>query len=165
MYKQIIAYPNYSISEMGIVCNNKTGHTLKAVDNGKGYKVVKLFNEHRPNGRLCLVHRLVLSTFNPLPVQDLDSLEVTTSLDVNHIDGDKANNILANLEWVTKSENTRHAHLTGLFKNKLTIDQVKEIKRLKEETERDTQQYIADMYGVSRSIIGKIWNNKLYDYV
>lgn len=152
----IPAYPNYEVSHNGTVRNIKTGNNLKWVDNGKGYKVVKLYNDSRPQGRLCLVHRLVLSTW--LPTDDF-------SLDVNHIDGNKSNNCVVNLQWVTKSENTRHAHITGLFKNKLTIDQIKEIKQIKLQIERETQQQIADKYGISRSIVGKIWSGDLYDYV
>lgn len=157
-FKTISAYPNYQISIEGRVRSKKKGHILKWVDNGKGYKTVKLYNESKPLGRLCLVHRLVLSTYMPVD---------NPNLDVNHKDGIKAHNHLNNLEWVTKSENTRHAHLTGLFnsRNKLTIKQVKEIKELVAEEFRDTYSKIASKYGVKASIINKIALGQLYGYV
>lgn len=49
------------------------------------------------------VHRLVMMAFNPI-----DNME---NLEVNHIDGNKANNKLSNLEWCTTSENQKHAFL------------------------------------------------------
>lgn len=54
------------------------------------------------------VHRLVLSAFSPNP--DPETLRV-----INHMDGDKQNNVLGNLEWTTYRENSRHAVATGLY--------------------------------------------------
>ena len=151
MYKQIPHYPNYEVNDLGNVRNTKTGHNMKWVDNGKGYQSVKLYNEHTPKGRMCLVHRLVLSTFNP----------VGSMYDVNHIDGNKSNNSLSNLEWVTKSQNTIHAHQTGLFKNKLNIADVKEIKYGRSLSAKE----YSEKYGVQSSIIYKIWTGYLYKYI
>lgn len=154
MFKEIPAYPNYEVSTLGIIRNKSTGNNMKWVDNGKGYKMVKLYNSHKPKGRLCLVHRLVMSTYNPL-----DSM-----MDVNHIDGNKANNDLNNLEWVTKSENTIHAHKTGLFINKLSIEDVVNIKQLLKEKELSLSE-IGRRFNVRHSTIWKIANGVLYDYI
>lgn len=54
-----------------------------------------------------LVHRLVAQEFLENP---------TEKEQVNHIDGNKSNNYLSNLEWVTRSENVKHAYLIGLKK-------------------------------------------------
>ena len=52
------------------------------------------------------VHRFIMYFFNP--VENMENLQV------NHIDGDKKNNNLDNLEWCTPSENLKHAFRTGL---------------------------------------------------
>ena len=158
IFKEIPHYPNYEVSALGVVRNAKKGNTLKWVDNGKGYKMVKLYNSSKPTGRLCLIHRVVLSTFDPMGRSDLD---------VNHIDGDKSNNRLTNLEWTTKSNNTRHAHMTGLFngRNKLTIEQVREIKvRLRQEN-RESYSKISRDYNVLPWNIIQIARGKLWGYV
>jgi hypothetical protein len=68
------------------------------------------------------VHRLVTVTFlGPAP----DGYEV------NHRDGHKRNNALDNLEYLTPEENRRHARQLGLFKSKLSQQQVREIRLLR----------------------------------
>ena len=71
----------------------------------KGYERVNLSKRGAVKHRF--VHRLVAETFIPVP----DSSE---PLQVNHIDGNKRNNSISNLEWVTARENTLHAFRTGL---------------------------------------------------
>lgn len=78
---------------------------LKPKKDTKGYLQVSFnVNGLKSNHR---IHRLVAETFIGKPKGKLIS--------VNHIDGVKTNNNLANLEWVTYSENTKKGHELGLF--------------------------------------------------
>ena len=74
------------------------------------YKFVCLRKDGKNKNRL--VHRLVAEAFIPNP---------GNCSDVNHIDGNKQNNNLNNLEWCTRSENLKHAVTIGLVKNQCKI--------------------------------------------
>ena len=60
------------------------------------------------------VHRLVLEAWGEVP-EHLRNIDIK-KLEGNHIDGDKTNNDISNLEWVTTSENIKHAYRIGLNK-------------------------------------------------
>ena len=96
--------PKYEISVQGEIRNAKTKRVLKAQSNGTGYLRIKIA------GSSYNMHRLVAETFIP----NLNALP-----QVNHIDGCKTNNSVANLEWVTQSENIKHAFKTGVMKSNL----------------------------------------------
>ena len=107
------------------------------------------------------VHRLVLMAFAPI--------ENMYKLEVNHIDGNKKNNSLSNLEWVTSSENKFHAFATGLNKprrgersnfSKLTQNKIELIFKLR--AEGWTQKRIAEKIGCTRSNISYILNKKTW---
>ena len=68
-----------------------------------GYSRVHLRTETTNMNKL--IHRLVAETFIPNPLNKPQ---------INHIDGNKKNNCVSNLEWATQSENMQHAFRTGL---------------------------------------------------
>lgn len=126
-----------------------------------GYCTVALQREGKV--KRCKVHRLVLSTF--------DNCE--SDLQVNHIDGNKLNNCLNNLEWVTSSENIKHAYSIGLktqsgSKNngsKLTEEQVIQMCDFFKHTTLTNKQ-IADMFDIkSDETIRKIRKRKAWTHV
>ena len=103
-FRSIRSNPKYSISSNGRVVNSRNKE--KALqDTTDGYLKVDLYdNGDRITKR---VHRLVAEAFIPNP---------DNKPDINHKDGNKQNNAVDNLEWVTKSENMQHAYQTGLAK-------------------------------------------------
>ena len=94
---------HYSISSEGRVRNDET-NKMKSIDaTSDGYHKVDLYsNGKRTSVR---VHRLVAEAFIPNP-NELPQ--------INHIDGNKENNNVKNLEWVNNSQNMIHAYRTGL---------------------------------------------------
>lgn len=103
IWKDIKGYEGiYQVSNLGKVksLNYKRGKhekEIKQVLNSRGYLEVGLFNGKVKTHR---VHRLVAQTFIPNP-ENKD--------EVNHIDGNKKNNTVNNLEWNTSKENIHHA--------------------------------------------------------
>jgi hypothetical protein len=71
-------------------------------DNGKGYRVLELYKDSKRYFKK--VHRLVAEAFIPNP---------ENKPEVNHIDTDKTNNCVTNLEWVTGKENSKHIYDAG----------------------------------------------------
>ena len=103
IWKDIEGYEGYyQISSMGNVKNVKTNKLLLGDVNRVGYKRVILYS---PVKKRFFVHRLVAYHF-------VDGYQ--DDLVVNHKDGNKINNCVDNLEWVTRSENDIHAFKLGL---------------------------------------------------
>ena len=94
----------YEVSNKGRIKNSTTGKILKGDKNNCGYCRISFYDKSRKER--VFIHRLVLMTFSPV-----DNME---NLQVNHIDGNKENNSLENLEWVTQIENEMHAIKLGL---------------------------------------------------
>lgn len=153
---------SYLACDTGKIYSIKRDIFLKHQYDRTGYHRVKFLINGKE--KWFLVHRLILITYKGL---DLNRKFV------NHMDGDKNNNNLSNLEWVTASENKKHAFRTGLtsFKDgkspscKLTIAQVITIKKelIKNSHYRNIVK-LANKYGVTNSSIyniklGKTWPN------
>lgn len=99
-WKDIKGYEdNYQINEKGEVRHKVKGNILKQGIGKVGYPVVSLWKNNK--GKTHSVHRLLAEHFIPNP---------ENKREVNHKDGVKHNNNLNNLEWVTPSENLKHAH-------------------------------------------------------
>jgi len=94
----------YSVSSDGRVFSIRTGRILKAAVSARGYRAVCLW-DGRGRQRVRPIHCLVAEAF----LGDRPHGFV-----VNHKDGDKLNNAVANLEFCTVAENVRHAFLHGL---------------------------------------------------
>jgi hypothetical protein len=123
----------------------KAGFILKSHITGSGYPFVGLYDRETGRTHSTLVHNIVTAAFlGPKP----------TGLQVNHIDGNKQNPALPNLEYVTAGDNQRHAFCLGLMKKSLNPTLVREI-RLYEG--RISSRAAAAIFGVSPATIQYIW--------
>lgn len=102
MFKSVPGFLNYSIDETGRVKNGERFITTGTFNTG--YARVALYKDGKAWSKS--VHRLVAEAFLPNP---------ENKPQVNHKDGNKLNNNVDNLEWVTGSENIQHALRTGLL--------------------------------------------------
>ena len=129
--KQIPGFPNYTICKDGIII----GKAEKKQTLGKnGYRYVTLYSNNQ--SKKLYIHRLLAELYIPNP---------ECKRTVNHIDGNKQNNCLTNLEWHTDSENIKHAYDNGLNHGSKITDSDREIM-YNRFMNGDSMQLISDSY-------------------
>jgi DNA-binding transcriptional regulator YiaG len=176
VWKDVVGFEGfYQVSNKGRVksLNRYTNHNyggqalkkskiLKIQNYKNGYTYVHLMN--LSYHKKVKIHRAVAEAFIPNP----ENKET-----VNHIDGDKSNNDISNLEWATWTENNNHARINKLnipavgekiFQSKLKTCQVKEIIQIKKE-QKISNAKIAKMYNVSSETIRSIVSRKSWIHV
>lgn len=159
-------YTNFSVSNFGDLRNNLIDNILKPSTNPSGYYVyvIRLNNKGKKTG--IVAHRAVMEAFIPNP----DNLP-----QINHIDGNKKNNCIDNLEWCTAKQNVQHAVRTGLLttahcngekcnKAKLKEKQVIKIRELYK-TKQYTQKQLGEMFNCTKDNIRFIVNNYSWKHI
>ena len=131
------------------------------IENHKGYLRYSIYVYGKR--KLFFVHRLVLSVFSP--VENMEKLQV------NHIDGNKKNNKLENLEWCTQSENQIHAFSHGLISR---VGEKNSQCRLKESDvfeiismikNKESYDDISKRFHISKSTVAAIKNKRLWKHL
>lgn len=163
VWKPIIQYDRrYLVSNTGRVRSFSSamkGALMSPSLNSKGYLHVTITNKKKPICRR--VHHLVIETFVGPRCKGME---------VNHIDGNKLNNNLDNLEYITHTENMRHAVKIGLirvpkgeanWKSVLTQAKAEKIRELYETTKTSWNK-LAKLFGVSKKTIGRVIKGQTY---
>ena len=157
-YFKITNLENFEISKSGIIRNCSNLKIKSQYIGSTGYYMISVSKNNK--SKPYRVHRLLAETF--IPKKD-------GCLFVNHIDGNKLNNSLENLEWCTQSENIKHAITTGLKisskgeKNgasKLKESDIFEIRK-----SDLSSRNLGLIYGVDKSIILDVKNLKTWKHI
>ena len=139
------------------------GYILKSSLDGVGYPFVVL--GYKENRKPRDIHVLMLETFVCTRPQGLEC---------HHKDGNKQNNHLDNLEWVTKSQNALHAHRTGLSgacrgedhpNSKLTEDDVRVIRALPAFPHGPSTHTLAKQYNTSPTCIHDVLKRRTWKHI
>ena len=137
--------PRIMVSNKGNVVSYKSGvpHPLKVCYNNGGYQVVGAVY-----GSTSYVHRMVADTWidNPIP---------NYYTQVNHINGNKDDNRVENLEWVTQSQNIRHAYRNGSNKGRRIPIRIPETGEVFESITECARRIGGYSSGISDCLAGK----------
>lgn len=165
-WKPVKGFENYEVSDMGNIKSLNYNHTgeAKILKPGKqrgGYLYINLYKNAKRYSKK--IHRLVAEAFIPNP---------EGKPQVNHIDGNKKNNKLSNLEWSTNQENQQHAYNTGLHVitegTKKKMSKARKGKQFAEEHKRKLSENHADFKGEKHPKARKvicITTCEIFDYI
>lgn len=136
---------------------------LTQYEDGRGYFHVKLY-DGKGKPRSLTTHRIVATTFLNNP---------HNLLEINHIDHNKKNNNVDNLEWISRGDNIKHSYSfrdprtykgSGNKNSKLTEEAVVSIRNDYKSGET-TYKQLASKYNVGATLIGYIINNRVWTHV
>jgi len=133
--KPVLEYPGYQVTPCGEVWSDYTNRWLVQFTHRRGYKTV-LIKVAGDYSRQRYVHRLVASVFIPNP-RNFEQ--------VNHIDGNKANNWVDNLEWVDQIANSMHAIEHGLMPHAQINEELAHVICQRISAGEGTQQIATDL--------------------
>lgn len=160
----LFAKGNRSGDKISLTPILRKGKELMLIKNNQGYLCVGLYKDKKRYYKL--VHRLVAETFLSDKGQNTQ---------INHVDSDKQNNKLDNLEWCTPLENMLHTSLVGthsklsrsVFVNnsKLSKENITDIFTYKKNNPKIPNRVIADKYGVSRRSIDRLLKGQSYKWL
>ncbi len=127
---------------------------MKLSNNTKGY-LHTVLTDNEGKRKVVKVHRLVAEAFIPNP---------NNYVQVNHIDGNKTNNCVDNLEWCTNEYNMKHSWRIGLRNEKTYFNIIKKIRQYDLEgnfiKEWNSAKEIEQQLGISVNMIRKCCNGK-----
>jgi hypothetical protein len=130
----------YLVSVAGEIWSERRGRQLRPYADTAGYRVIRLCSEH--GQKQHRIHRIVASAFLANPGQ---------LPEVNHKNGDRSDNCVENLEWVSKSDNLRHAYSSlGAQKGGQRIPPE---TRAAVKAATGSHTAVAQQFGVSRSSV------------
>lgn len=162
IWKQIPNYHHYEASNLGRIRSLRFNRIkpMKPTVIQRNYRQVNLRSDNK--GKQLLVHRLIALTFIP---------NTDGKLEVNHLDGDKSNNNVSNLEWSSNRENIAHAVDSGIrprgenhYRSKLKRQDIIAI-RAAYESGQETYKQLAARFCVSPATIGSVVNGEHWSHI
>lgn len=165
MWKKCKVNNSYMVSTDGMVKRVETDRILKQKLDKDNYLSINMSMGGRGNTKQVFVHRLVAEAFIPNP---------ENKPLVKHIDGNPINNCVENLKWVTPKENVEHSIKIGLKNNdhgslscnsKLSPNEINYCRKMYQPRSKLYGcRALAKRFGVSKSTMSYILNNKTYSY-
>lgn len=164
IWKDVLGYEKYEVSNLGNVRRKASGRLLKKWTNCYGYPMVSMSIGCKKNKSIAL-HRLVGIAFIPNP---------ENKPQVNHIDSNRLNPNVENLEWCTAKENTQHAIKNGSWSmtgrrgsnnklSKLSNEDVLQIRDLKNSGK--STRYIAEKFMTHIQNVRSICNYRTWKHI
>lgn len=113
-YRYIPCFPRYAMNNEGVIVDTTTNRIVDDYSVFQGYSVIYLYTPDKISNRNQRVHRLVALTWIP-------NIDFVNRPIVNHINGDRSDNRIVNLEWCSYEYNANYALETGLNKSSIVM--------------------------------------------